>query len=542
MVIDQLPDVVLFELFLLLSCEEKIRLKGVCRRLNSLLTEHLIEAPRCLFVHRYVISLSENWGSPDQRIQRTELVHVNLFFRCLAVGYLQNLKSLYLFDLEPISSYMYMCIKPEPQVLHLYQHPLLLRCLAHLDELFTSWEIESYDSPNLKSISIQYVFKPVHIHSQRLERLVFWNVAENSIALSNPEMIRHIECVHFKEKSFQIDSFPNLESLNCQSISANFQLSKYPKLKKLGVCPIRSRCTPDSENSKLEMEFQILHRLIREKQALQRSDLEITVSGFKEISSIAFKGFGIAYDLKREELRQLREHFSSFVSPLPGHTKIFLSPAVDLQGLSTFTRLLSILVVEIHEDPNPELVITFLREINGVRTLRLKNCSYGPEFYDQLSSVPFISRFVLNKCEMSAVTSYHFLFAIRFLREFSAIDIDLPLEELRDTIVHLLWRSEIKNFSLYYNQLCNEQLVFEVSQRAGLPNHEIDFKHFLIRKKFRLWQEAVAFFRECEQTIREYDLGSDSTMSVGLLPYLEFEKREPEKLLKKIKALLKKKV
>lgn len=301
MEIDQLPDLVLFQLFSLLSCEEKIRLKAVCRRLNCLLTDHLTEIPRRLFVHNEVISLSETWGSPDQPTKHKEFIHLKLFLRCLEVGYFKKVKCLYLYELDVPN-------KSSP-----YGNPLLLSCLAQLDELFVTNGMDFYDLPNLKSISIKRsCWKPVQIKSQKLEMLIFWNFPQKPVTLSNPEMIRHIECTHFGEKEFQLDAFLNLEYLNCQSITANFQLSKYPKLKKLGVCPSKDR---------LENEFDIVNRLIAEKQALRRSDLEITVSGFKELSSIAYRGDRGTFDLEFEDLRKLKENFSSFVAPLPGYTR-----------------------------------------------------------------------------------------------------------------------------------------------------------------------------------------------------------------------------
>ena len=497
MAIDQLPDVVLFELFPLLNWEEKIRLKGVCRRFNSLLTDHLTKTSRRLFVHDKIVSLNENWGSPDKPVKCGELIHVNLLLKCLEFGYFKNVKCLYLYDLNDPAQTPY---KPSPH----YQNSILLSCLARLDELFVSDAMEVYDLPNLKSKSLKFQCFPVRINSQRLEKLVFWNFWNDSVSLSNPEMVRHIECRDFTEKRFQIDSFPNLESLNCQSISVNFQLSNYPKLKKLGVCPSRND---------LEEEFNKLKRLIAEKQALRRSDLEITVSGFKGIDSTVFEEKIDLLNMKAEDVRKLRKHFANFVGPVPGYTEIFLDPSVDLKNLSKFTRHLSIRMVELNGNPNPGLVIKFLREINGVSFLSLVKCSYGPEFYNQLTSVPFINEIEFEECQMSAVTNYDFIGTIKFLWSVSFTDTVLPLEELEEIMWHLVRDTKVDKVEFWYNRsIESNRIYFGIRKSADEFDDEFYGKYSLERPffvNFRTcaqmldWKGVVSFVRECEEVNRQ---------------------------------------
>ena len=498
MAIDQLPDVVLFELFSLLNWEEKIRLKGVCRRLNTLLTDHLTDTSGRLFVHNNVVSLNKNWGSIDKPVKCGELIHVNLLLRCLEFGYFKNVKCLYLYDLND-SSHI-----PSPH----YQDPVLLNCLARLDELFVNGGMEVYDFPKLKSINIHYHCRRVSINSQRLERLVFWNfLASQPITLSNPEMIRHIECGFFMEPGFRLNSFPNLESLNCQVISANFQLSNYPKLKKLGVCP-----TIDHQ----EEEFNKVKRLIAEKQTLRRSELEITVSGFKGIDSTVFEEKIDLLYMKVEHVRKLRKHFANFVGPVPGETEFHLDPSVNLEGLSRFTRHLNIFAVEIHDDPNPKLIIKFLREINGVFDLALVNCSYGTEFYNQLNSVPSINELYFGECQMSAVTNYDFIGTIKFLRSVYIEDTVFPLEELEEIMWHLVRNTKVDMVKFWYNKIMEMNgISFGIRKSTDELFDQVYGKYSLERPfsvYFRTgahmldWKGVVSFVRECEEMNRKWDL------------------------------------
>ena len=494
MAIDQLPDVVLFELFPLLNWEEKIRLKGVCRRFNSLLTDHLTKTSRRLFVHDKVVSLNENWGSSDQPVKRGELIHVNLLLKCLELKYFKNVKCLYLYEMH------HPTYKPSPD----YQDSVLLNFLARLDELFLTMGMEVYNFPNLKSISIHYQWYPNRIDSQRLEKLVFWNYLPTGMYLSNPEMIRHIECRHFTEKSFELDSFPNLESLNCQRISANFQLSNYPKLKKLGVCP------PAHFQ---EEEFNNVKRLIAEKQALQRSELEITVSGFRGIDSTVFEEKIDLLKMQAEDVRKFRKHFVNFVGPVPGtHTNIYLDPSVDLKDLSQFALYLSIHLVELEGNLNPELVIKFLKEINGVSYLRMVKCSYGPEFYNQLTSVPFINEIDFHECQMSAVTNYDFIATINFLTSVSFTDTVLPLEELGDTMWHLVRNTKLDKVEFCYNKENSmKRFLFGLDKIFGSlsGNWSLERPFFVLfgthKRYLGHWEGVVSFARECEEKNRKLE-------------------------------------
>ena len=508
MAIDRLPDLVLFKLISFLSWQEMIRLKAVCRELNSLLTSYLIEVPRRLFVHRKVISLIEHWGSQDQPVQPDEFIQLKLFLRCLAAGYFKNVKYLHLFKLNT----SYNDLRPFGEAS--LKRPLL-NCLAKLDELFVTDEVrlinlfdtdevalvagdrKLIDLPNLKSLSIKgsLGYRPrMQINSQRLESLVVWARDRQAIILSNPEKVRYIECIYFSEQEFEVNRFPNLERLNCQSLTANFDISNYPKLKKLDICPTKEQFLNG---------LQIVQRLLTQKKTLNHTNLEITVFGFKGLTPVALERENEldGPTLKLDKLKKLENNFSNFVL-LPWRTSTLISPDVEanLQNLPRFIRQLNIDRVTLSRDPNPALAIQFLEAINGVSMLRISGCSYDQFFYNQLTLVPCIKLLKIDcNSQMSEVTSFDFICKIRFLQEFYINDCELSLEELEDAI----GRSEVEIFRISQYLYIPWKRLWFVANKSDKP---FTVTYRMSKSRFESWKDAVRFVRKCEHANRQLNL------------------------------------
>lgn len=505
MAIDQLPDLVLFELFSLLNCEEKIRLKAVCSRLNHLLTYYLTEMQTRLFVYQKVISLKENWGCPNRPTLHGEFIQTSLFLSCLKAGYFKNVKCLYLYDLDVYSR--------DRSFIESANRNLLLNFLLKLDEFFidaslfitglfnTDGSMESFnenktlffDLPDLKLLCIKSYLPRrfnVQINSQRLEKLVLWRSFEKLITLSNPERIKSIECSRFTENNFQLDRFPNLEHLSCLDIDDNFDLLKYPKLKKLGIC-----------TKKKEFSFS---SLITQKEILGRPNPEITFFGFKGLPSVAFKNWTEYNELsfKLEDVKKLKDNFLNFVNPLPCDTEIHLTPAIeaDLKSLTRLIRQFNITSVNLSKSPRPELVIKFLREINGVRKLIVKECSYGSEFYDQLSSVPFIIYLGIRHSNFSTMDSFDFLRTIRFLRSVSLIECLSSLSILQKHDISDLIGSKILKFRLHMNWCKGsaKRIVLTADKTVGQSDKQFRVIFTIFTVFFETWKEAALYAKECE--------------------------------------------
>ena len=218
--------------------------------------------------------------------------------------------------------------------------------------------------------------------------------------------------------------------------------------------------------------------------------------------------------LKLVNFKKFKENFSNFVGPLPWRIWTCLSPAVeaDLESLPSFIPQLNISWVKLSGDPNPALAIQFLRGINGVSALTISGCSYGNEFYDQLSSVPCIKCLEINSdSQMSAVVSYEFICSIRFLREICINDCVLALEDLGDAIK----RSEVGTFKLYQNWMIQwKRLSFKTDQ----SDKPFMVSYRLSRSYFESWKEAVAFVRKCEQVNRQLKLDEEGRV-IG--PFIE---------------------
>ena len=125
--------------------------------------------------------------------------------------------------------------------------------------------------------------------------------------------------------------------------------------------------------------------------------------------------------VSRKRKERTTKIFLSRISPFclcgassPAYSTINLTPAADadLASLSRFVCQFSINMVELNGDPNPKLVIKFMRKINDISNLAITQCTYGPELFDQLKSVPFIHIYLLGivNCQpKSTMTSYALL-------------------------------------------------------------------------------------------------------------------------------------
>ena len=509
--IDQLPDLALYGVLSYLNCEEKIRLKAVCKRLNCLLTHHLTESTRRLFVYGDFVHPNETWDSRNRPIRREESIQLNLFLECLTEGYFKGLKILFLHS----CAFHYQNTWIYEQV---HQTPLL-NCLAKLDELFITYHASNFmeaipcplslehpagifNLPGLKSFSFKtsadLYQENLKIHSQSLERLVVWNHCFN-ISLSNPEKVEYIECERFSE-SFQQHAFPNLIELYCANLPANFDISNYPKLRKLLFCPGEVSLRGDQLNG-----FHIVDSLVRQRKQLERFDLEILVSGFKGLTDrpIAIKRSEVSYFyLQPEHLERLKENFSNFVGPLPWQIEVVFPASIELaRNLSRYLAGFNIFRVELEGELDPDLVIEFLQEISGVYVLTI-SCEFGLPFYAQLSSVPFIHTLGVYR---PVIDCFDFLCSIKTLQYFDFQGSSLPI----DHFGQLIERSKVNLFEFSVTppgQRNGLRILFEWSVEKRGPNKGVRIRYRETRPyqdySFETVQESIAFMKSVD-TIRK---------------------------------------
>lgn len=297
------------------------------------------------------------------------------------------------------------------------------------------------------------------IDAAQLEKLTFfWGSFsfDDSINLPNFETIRFIECSAF-DKRLQFTKFVNLETLLCVSISPEFDLANYPKLRKIDLYP----CPNDAH---------IVESLVRQRNELaQHRNLEISVCGISGASDIPLESglFSCYLSLHAGDLDTLKSRCSnleSFVS-FPGPVKLHLEePNGEFGKLSRYFAILNIKEVSVRHltTSSSTHFINFLRNINGVHHLLILNCSPIQTFFDALPSVAYMHKLYIYSDTMTHL-DYEFLSKIRFLNK---IDLMLNHHKFRiDSLCKIIVDSKFDKF-----RIVNK--FFEINSHSAF--HEID--------------------------------------------------------------------
>lgn len=416
-----LPDLVLLEVFSFLGVEERFAtLRVVCRRWRQI-GEFLTQNDLVVYGNEH--PLKKRWPSNNRQLNLLDMVGNPFFDFCLLNGRCKAIKRLFFGQID-WNGFQRKGLMAE-----------LLCCLCQLEELsidqakqmfyfpdvYEDWRfnLDGFNLPNLRVLSVKQYFRvTAKITAPRLEKLVIWdfhfvpfNPNETlKISISHPERLRSLQCQQIDEKT---GAFSNLVQLSALYVKRDFDLSHMRKLKRLDLClssaPLEAR--PNFHET--------IEGLIKQRSEMKLNDLEITNFGSKHnLTKQDFhtKNHMIKY-LQFCDDDNLDRFVGNFTSDyLPWNILFYSSLRYHPEDFNKLARSrLNIDHVKVSENvqPDPNLLIKFMVQIGGVQLLTIDKCSFGAEFYDQLTTVPYIAIIVIYG--RMPDTDFNFLNKISFL-------------------------------------------------------------------------------------------------------------------------------
>lgn len=446
---DRLPDLALLEVFSFISVEERFKtLRMICKRWKQVVESQI---QRDLVVYGGEYPLKQRWPSGNRRVDNQSIIRKSLFDLYLTNGYYKAIKRLFLCRIDyaglernGLMTKLVDCMC-QLEELSIDQTPYLLSPFDNQID-FENINLDGLTFPNLRVLSVKQKFRAkASITAPKLEIFVIWNGSFQGykdplkIVLSHPERLRYLQCPLVGQ---EIGVFSNLEHVSAQHAKLDFHLSNHQKLKQLDLCVCRV-----FERTEFSI-HETIEALMEQREQLKLDHLKITQFGTED---------------PVVDHRLSRCHFSSDdFCPYNGvrsFTKNFtidyLPWSIGLQwwdfiptteGFSELCRTrLNVERVKLFEcdSPKSNLVIQFLVEVGGVKSLSLQNCSFDQQFFDQLTTVPYIA--VLKITRFFNVTDFEFISGIRFLVELSLyVDPSFPL----DSFFGVLEKCKIRKFEL----------------------------------------------------------------------------------------------
>lgn len=444
---DRLPDLALLEVFSFINVEERFKtLRMICKRWKQVVE---FQTQNDLVVYGREYPLKHRWPSDNRRVDIQSVIRKSLFDLYLTNGYYKAIKRLFLYRIDysglervGLMTKLVDCIC-QLEELSIDQTPYLLSPFNNQIG-YENINLDGLTFPNLRVLSVKQMFRAkASITAPKLEIFVIWNGSFQGykeplkITLSHPERLRCLQCPLIGQ---EINVFSNLEHLSAQHAKLDFDLSNHQKLKQLDlcVCIVFERA-----------EFSIhetIEVLMKQKEQLKLDHLKITQFGTENpiIDHRLFRtSFGSGEFCPYNSVRSFTKNLT--IDYLPWSICLqwwdFLPTT---EGFSELCRTrLNVERVNLFECDQSNLVIKFLVEIGGVKSLRMQNCSFDQQFFDQLTTVPYIA--VLQIIRFFNVTDFEFISGIKFLGGLSLyVDPDFPL----DSFFGVLKKCKIRRLKL----------------------------------------------------------------------------------------------
>ena len=383
---EDLPDLPLLEVFSYFSNGEKIRMLTVCKRWLSLLRDDIQQL--CVYGRQAPYKPSWNHLSTqeelnDKYIVRTKELQKDIVFR------LRNLKKLFIFKLRDWRIFNSLNLNSFDQLVEL-KMVFCSRTYPNFDHLSGS----KMNFPSLKKLHMENQtdliskFKaPLDfLNAPNLQSIVLPNFLLTFKEAYRPEKIKFILCTVYQTDQI----FGNLERLICGQIATRLELEKMPRLKRVELFP--------NDWS----DWELIRDLETQKLSLQREDLEIGISGFKEIIDPA-RFIRPSYNNWKHFIVGSFDHFnfSKPLSVLPwpveleNLTQIF--PNLENLPENFFSVFVNIRALQIDSVPvDGQNLIRFIKKVRNLEELRISLNGFTESFYKELSQVQPIKRLYLK--------------------------------------------------------------------------------------------------------------------------------------------------
>lgn len=470
-----LPDLVLLQVFSLFEINEQFGTLRLVSRKWKALVEFNLKTQRSLVVYEPYYPRKMRWPSDNRLFNRQEVSHRRLFCFLLASRGFTQIKKLCLYRIDRISIER-DGLMPKLADLMCQTEELYIQMIDNYSKKEKRLEMEKFDwnFANLRVLCVQQEFtEKVRITAPRLEKLIIWDMADRfgktsrnlMLLLSHPEKLKYLE---FPEISSEMQIFANLEQLVSLLVKPDFHLSAHPKLKRLDLC-LYTRLYSHLDR----FEPNPIDALFEQRANLKLYHLKITNFGIEEqtrptilrrdwleiiddISLLTFAGKDSVKNYSQFAVDRLPWMFClRYPTRIQGHPH--LSEWASKLNIKTLIVEHSNLL-KTKFNINADLLIKFLVEIGGIDYLGLTNCSFGPEFYDQLNTVPYITKFW---SERTPIHNFDFICGLR-----STVKIHFEIFKTEkfniDSLCSNLKKSQIKRFEfcvcpIFYTELKKNQ-------------------------------------------------------------------------------------
>ena len=447
---DELPILVLQEIFSFLSLPERLKCKRVSKWWKFAVENTAGPQSLCIYRGDYPCRLkwcfSESEVIPEDTISSDPEKFCNLNSRIELFRDVQKLCFFSYVDMSQFVNDLRLLKKLKVLMIGYYyiHHDDYRRDTHRHDPLI-------FDSKSLKKLSFKYHYSGLNCQSiesidfatSNLSSLIFWNehygsMAEFPIRFRFPLTIRHLECLEFDSK---LSVLRNLETLICQKIICPFKLSHFKSLQRLELFP------------KEEEELEYIRKIMDQKKRLGRDSLTITVCGFKDLlvfynlEELQMPNLQVnrlsSFHLTNHYLRLVAEHPDKLVSHIPWEFNCWDFPnfykisnrlpkdflqKIQIYQIADLTNDTCRKVRKMRKNPpSASYMLHLVAESKAKKVAIFYN--FDKEFYEQLTSIQTIKQ--LNIRERFENLEYDFFLRLEYLNELIIETEKIPIEFIR---------------------------------------------------------------------------------------------------------------
>ena len=413
---DDLPVLVLWEIFDFLSIQEKLKFKLTCKKWRFVVENFCSQQNVCIYSLEY--PYNESWCFSSQKVAEEDMIYLKFDRRCsrrfdFRMQFFLNVQKVYLFQLmEKVH-----CFLEEISYL-----PNLQMLMIDEDQIMKPIKLSS---SSLQMFSFKGDFDRIELDTPNLSALILWPDIESEyddpINFRFPLKVKHLECTIFTIFNSRLNGLKNLETFVCKEITSDFKLKHFPSLTRLELFP------------STQAQLQVAKR-IQERNFLRRDRLKIFVSGFEEEPIIFKEPIALDHRLGSQYLEYVLGKYPKLTGHLPWEFDLDFGTLVQCGHLlprdffDKFTRIsrISMRAFDLNhgvciENEQRNLIELIKRSKTRRLSLADLDVSLKREFYEQISLVRSIKLLEIGP-HLEGVEFRHFLKLSHLLRLYIRVD------------------------------------------------------------------------------------------------------------------------
>lgn len=282
----ELAIVVLWKVFDYLSIPERLRIRAICKKWKFVIETFDSTQSLCLYSHKY--PCEQSWCFSNEKVTENEMLYLKPVYKVshrFDLRVFTNLQKIYAYRIGDRVEWFFQ------EANQLTRLKVLMIEGGVINQIKLSLA-------GLEKLSLNCLKGHIELDTPNLDSLVIWfqlGLKPPIVKFCFPLKVKHLRCIEFTSDLAQLK---NLKTLVCEEITFDFQLKHFESLTRLEIWPTEDQ---------LESIRQIQH----EQNRLERSDLELIVSGFKE-ELVSCSRFNFL-SLEEPYLQTIERHRSKFV-------------------------------------------------------------------------------------------------------------------------------------------------------------------------------------------------------------------------------------